>query len=100
VAARRNRTFERNRAFARTALLFKAAGILAVMLGVWSVAWGLQHIDEPPMRHAAHPYAASRQLGSIAGGLPLVLLGWVSYRHGRAIQSELELERRAPRESD
>ena len=58
-------------------------------LGVWSIAWGLTHISKPPMTHSVHPYATSRQLGSIAGGVPLFVMGLMAYRRGRSVQAAL-----------
>jgi hypothetical protein len=90
--AKRNRAAERYRAVARTALLSKAAGIGGIVVGLWSVLWGVRHWNDTPIPHAWHPYASTRQRGSIAGGIPCLLLGWIGYRHGRALQAQLEHE--------
>jgi drug/metabolite transporter (DMT)-like permease len=66
------------------ATLLQIGGIALIVVGVASVVWGLTHLREPPMRGSRLPYATSRQLQSISGGVGAIFFGVVVFRHGRA----------------
>jgi hypothetical protein len=65
------------------AALLKVAGVVLIVSGVWSAAWGVRHLSELPMLHSWKYYGTSRQLSSISGGVALIVLGWWAYRTGK-----------------
>jgi hypothetical protein len=66
----------------RQAVLLYLGGVVFTVCGLYAIVWRVRHLDEPPILHAGHPYATSKQLGSISAGVVLLLFGWLAYREG------------------
>jgi hypothetical protein len=58
-----------------------------MLLGGWSVVWGILHFNEPPVATSflfgGPRYETSLQLERTFGGIAVVLLGYLAYRKGR-----------------
>jgi hypothetical protein len=63
--------------------LIRVAGGIVMALGVWSAVWGLRHLTGEPMRGSRLPYASSRQLQAVCGGIGIIVLGAFVYAQAR-----------------
>lgn len=66
-------------------IVFYIAAVVLCAFGASSIAWGVAHLDEPPMRvSGSRQYVTSRQLVSITSGAVSLLFAWAVYKNGRA----------------
>ena len=63
---------------------FKLVGVLMMAGGLWSIAWGVQRLDEPPIPSSSYRHATTEQIGAICMGGMTGLFGFLAYRHGRS----------------